>query len=81
MLLLSPKIVVTLGGVATKALLGSAKGITALRGQWFDWRGIKLLPMFHPSYLLREPSRKKGSPKDLTWDDVRALKAKIDELS
>ena len=81
MLLLSPKIVVTLGGVATKALLGSTKGITALRGQWFDWRGIKLLPMFHPSYLLREPSRKKGFPKDLTWDDVRALKAKIDELS
>ncbi|MBR2208464.1 MAG: uracil-DNA glycosylase [Synergistaceae bacterium] len=79
-LLLRPKIIVTLGNISTKWLLKTSRGITSLRGQWFDWRGIKLLPMFHPSYLLRDPSRKIGSPKDLTWQDVRALKAKIDEM-
>ena len=79
-LLLCPKIIVTLGNVPTKALLGLSQGITSLRGKWLDWRGIKILPMFHPSYLLRDPSREKGSPKYLTWLDVRALKAKMDEL-
>ena len=79
-LLLSPKIIVTLGNVPTKALLGLGQGITALRGKWFEWRGIKLFPMFHPSYLLREPSKARNSPKYLTWVDVRALKAKMDEL-
>ena len=80
MLLLRPKIVVTLGNVPTKWLLKTSQGITSLRGKWFDWRGIKLFPMFHPSYLLRDQSRTKDSPKYLTWNDVRALKARIDEL-
>ena len=80
LLLLHPDIVVTLGNVPTQWLLKTTQGITSLRGQWIDWRGIKLFPMFHPSYLLRNDSRAKGSPKDLTWHDVRALKAKIDSL-
>ena len=80
LLLLRPDIVVTLGNVPTQWLLKTTQGITSLRGQWIDWRGIKLFPMFHPSYLLRNDSRAKGSPKDLTWHDVRALKAKIDSL-
>ncbi len=80
LLLLHPDIVVTLGNVPTQFLLHTKQGITTLRGQWLDWRGIKLFPMFHPSYLLRNESRAKGSPKDLTWQDVKALKAKIDEL-
>ena len=79
-LLLRPKIIVTLGNIATKWLLKVDKGITALRGQWFDWRKIKVFPMFHPSYLLRDQSRKTGSPKYLTWQDIQALKAKIDEI-
>ena len=78
--LLHPDIVVTLGNISTQWLLKTTEGITKLRGQWIDWRGIKLFPMFHPSYLLRNDSRAKGSPKDLTWHDVRALKAKIDSL-
>ena len=79
-LLLKPKIIVTLGNVSTKWLLKTEQGITTLRGQWYEWRGIKLFPMFHPSYLLRDQSRTKDSPKYLTWVDVRALKAKIDEI-
>lgn len=78
--LLHPDIVVTLGNISTQWLLKTSQGITSLRGKWVDWRGIKLFPMFHPSYLLRNESRAQGSPKYLTWQDVRALKAKIDSL-
>ena len=81
LLLLHPDIVVTLGNVPTQFLLNTKQGITNLRGKWLTWRGIYLLPMFHPSYLLRNESRAKGSPKDLTWQDVKSLKAKIDELT
>ncbi len=80
LLLLRPKIVVAMGSISAQWLLKSKQGITKLRGQWLDWRGIKLFPMFHPSYLLRNASRAKGSPKDLTWQDIKALKLKIDEL-
>ena len=80
LLLLHPDIVVTLGNVPTQPLLNTKQGITTLRGKWINWRGIKLFPMFHPSYLLRNESKAPGSPKDLTWQDVRDLKAKIDEL-
>ena len=55
------------------------EGITALRGRWFGWRGIDVFPMFHPSFLLRDDSRKKGSPKDLTWQDVQVLKERLDQ--
>ena len=81
LLLLRPKIVVAMGNISAQWLLKSKQGITKLRGQWLDWRGIKLFPMFHPSYLLRNASRAKGSPKDLTWQDIKALKLKIDEIN
>ena len=80
LLLLHPEIVVTLGNVPTQFLLKTTQGITGLRGQWIDWRGIKMFPMFHPSYLLRNDSREVGSPKYLTWQDVKSLKEKIDTL-
>ena len=80
LLLLHPDIVVTLGNVPTQALLGTKQGISNLRGQWLEWRGIRLLPMYHPSYLLRNDSRAQGSPKYQTWQDVKALKAEIDKL-
>ncbi len=81
LLLLHPEIVVTLGNVPTQFLLNTKQGITNLRGKWLTWRGILLLPMFHPSYLLRNESRAEGSPKYLTWQDVKSLKAKIDEIT
>ena len=80
LLLLHPDIVVTLGNIPTQALLNTKQGITSLRGKWIDWRGIKLFPMFHPSYFLRNESKAVGSPRYLTWQDVKDLKAKIDEL-
>ena len=78
--LLRPKILITLGNTPTKWLLRTSEGITSLRGRWIPWRGILLFPMFHPSYLLRNESRRKGSPKDLTWQDMKALREKIEEL-
>lgn len=79
LLLLRPKILVCLGNTPTKWILKTTEGITALRGRWFEWRGIDVMPMFHPSYLLRNDSRKKGSPKDLTWQDVQALKERLEQ--
>jgi DNA polymerase len=50
------------------------------RGKFFDWQGIKIFPMFHPAYLLRNPSREVGSPKYLTWQDIQMVKKTLDEL-
>ena len=80
LLLLRPKVVVTMGNVPTQWLFKTQLGITKLRGKWFPWRGIELFPMFHPSYLLRNSSNEIGSPKYLTWQDVQALRKKIDSL-
>lgn len=78
--LIAPKMIICLGSTPTKWLLKTSEGITKLRGRWFKWRGIDLMPMFHPSYLLRNQSRKKGSPKDLTWNDIREIKRRWDLL-
>ena len=79
--LINPKIIVTLGNVPTQHLLETTQGITKLRGKWLDWMGeIKIFPMFHPSYLLRNESTFPGSPKDLTWKDIQTLKEAMDEL-
>jgi DNA polymerase len=78
---LKPKIIVALGNVPAQFLLKTTEGITALRGQFFRWReGIEIFPMFHPSYLLRNPSKEKGSPKYLTWQDIQRVKERLSEL-
>ncbi len=80
LLLIHPDIVVTLGNVPSKPLLNTTQGITSMRGDCKNWRGIKLFPMFHPSHLLHNQSNAVGSPKYLTWQDVKKLKAEIDKL-
>ena len=77
--LVDPKIMLLTGNVATQSLLDKT-GITKLRGQWFDWNGRHVMPIFHPSYLLRNPSRKPGGPKSLTWQDIQEIRRKFDEL-
>ena len=73
--LINPKIIVTLGNIPTQFLLETTKEITKLRGNWFDWLGeIKIFPMFHPSYLLRNESTAPSSPKAQTWKDIQTLK-------
>ncbi len=79
--LLKPKIILICGGVALNSLLPDKGGITKVRGQWFDGPyGSKMMPIFHPSYLLRNDSREKGSPKWLTWQDIKEVKRAYDEL-
>lgn len=78
--LIAPQVIVTLGSVATQFFLDSKLSITRARGQWTSWNNIRLLPMFHPAYLLRNPSRAPGGPKALTWQDIREVKRVLDEL-
>ena len=69
--LIKPKIIVLMGNTPCQALLGKS-GITKLRGQWTEFSGYTVLPMFHPAYLLRNPSAKKEA-----WEDLKLLKKKL----
>jgi DNA polymerase len=66
--LLSPRVIVTLGQPAQMALSGVNAGISKVRGNWQEWRGIRLMPTFHPAYILRNPSAKR-----LFWEDLQAV--------
>ncbi len=78
--IVSPKIILLTGKIAMKNLLGIKDGITKVRGQWIEKDGVFYMPIFHPAYLLRNPSKEKGSPKWLMWQDIQAVKTKLDEL-
>jgi uracil-DNA glycosylase family 4 len=71
--LIRPQIISTLGNVPTQYFLGTKDGITRTHGQWFDWHGIRVFPLYHPAYLLRNPSRERGGPKWQTWQDMQEL--------
>ncbi|MBD2597034.1 uracil-DNA glycosylase [Nostoc spongiaeforme FACHB-130] len=79
--LIDPKIILLTGATAVKGLTGEKQGITKIRGQWIEWEGRLCMPIFHPSYLLRNPSKEKGSPKWLMWQDIQAVRAKYDEIA
>lgn len=71
--LIKPTLIVALGKPAAHRLTGTAKPIGALRGRWAAYRGIPLMPVFHPAYLLRQPKLKREA-----WEDLKAIKAKLD---
>ena len=77
--LVDPRIMLLTGNVACQSILGKT-GITSLRGQWSQIQGRWVMPIFHPSYLLRNPSKEPGSPKAQMWDDIREVRKKFDEL-
>jgi DNA polymerase len=77
--LVDPIIMLLTGNVACQSVLGKT-GITRLRGQWSQLGERWIMPIFHPSYLLRNPSREPGAPKALMWDDIREVRRKYDEL-
>ena len=64
-----PKVICTLGAVATKALLGPYVSITKVRGELREYQGTLLVPTFHPAYLLRNPPAKK-----FAWEDLKKVK-------
>jgi len=76
--LIDPPIVLLTGAVALQSVLDERRGITKVRGEWFDWQGRKVMPIFHPAYLLRNPSSEPGSPKRLMWDDIRTVRSAVD---
>ncbi|NCJ08520.1 uracil-DNA glycosylase [Synechococcales cyanobacterium C] len=78
--LVNPKIILLTGATAVKGLTGDKRGITKIRGQWITWQNHLCMPILHPAYLLRNPSRKPGSPKWLMWQDIQLVKAKLNEL-
>jgi uracil-DNA glycosylase family 4 len=65
--IINPKIIVTLGRIAFKYLLNNETPITKARGNLYDFMGIKVIPTFHPSFLLRNPSKKKEALIDLKF--------------
>ncbi|MGA0241652.1 MAG: uracil-DNA glycosylase [Candidatus Marinamargulisbacteria bacterium] len=81
--LIKPKIIGLLGTAAATAVLGDIQPISKIRGQWItvpvDYMSddLYIMPMFHPSYLLRSPSKEKGAPKWLTWTDMKEVKAAL----
>ena len=82
--IIQPKIILLCGNVAVQSILGNVGGITRIRGKWFDGdekvHGAKLMPIFHPSYLLRNDSRVKGSPKWLMWQDIQEISREYKKL-
>lgn len=79
--ILKPRIILLCGKVALSSMLNTSVGITRVRGQWFDGPfDSKMMPIFHPSYLLRNDSHEKGSPKWLMWQDIQEIKRVYDSL-
>ena len=65
-----PRVVVALGGFAIRTLLRTDEAVSRLRGRVFDYRGAKLIPTFHPAFLLRSPERKRD-----VWEDMKRVRA------
>ena len=68
--------IVVLGNTATKNLLDTREGITKLRGTFQVYQGIKVMPTFHPAYLLRDSTKKRE-----TWDDMKKVRDYLDSTA
>lgn len=69
---IQPKVMVALGATAVRSLLDVQIGITKMRGNWYTFHDVPIMPTFHPAYLLRNPPAKKE-----VWDDMKAVLAKL----
>lgn len=79
--ILQPKIILLCGRIALTSMVDTTLGITKVRGRWFNGPyGSIMMPIFHPSYLLRNASKEKGSPKWLMWQDIQEVKKAYDLL-
>ncbi|MRT92512.1 uracil-DNA glycosylase [Ancylomarina sp. 16SWW S1-10-2] len=73
--LVNPKIIILLGATALKELIDPNARITQIRGQWIDWKDRLVMPTYHPSALLRNPTLKRP-----VWEDFKNVVAKYREL-
>lgn len=74
-MLVKPKIIVLLGSVALKNILGAGYGITSARGKWVEKNGIMYIPTWHPAALLRDETKKIDF-----WKDLKEAKLRLDEI-
>ncbi|MBL7068768.1 MAG: uracil-DNA glycosylase [Candidatus Omnitrophica bacterium] len=70
--LINPKVICVLGRIAAQALLKTQEPISKLRGRFFSYKGIKVMPTFHPAYLLRNPQDKR-----LVWQDMKKIMSEL----
>ena len=75
MLAIKPKVIISLGNTPTKALLNTKKAISQIRGEFYDYNGIKLMPTFNPAYLLRDASKKRE-----VWEDMKKVRDFLKDL-
>ena len=68
--IIGPRIICAMGNFAVRTLLRRKEGVTKLRGRWFEYEGIPLMPTFHPAYVLRNP----GFTRPLVWEDLQEIK-------
>lgn len=73
--LIRPHVIVALGSPAFQCILRTKETITRARGEWRDWNGIKVMPTFHPAYLLRSPDKKREA-----WDDMKKVRDYLNSL-
>jgi DNA polymerase len=73
---IKPDVIVALGSPAFQCLLRTRDTITRARGVWREWNGIKVMPTFHPAYLLRSPDKKRE-----TWEDMKKVRDYLAGLS
>ena len=69
-----PRVVISFGNTPTRALLHTKKPISQLRGEFHDYRGLRLMPTFNPAYLLRDPTKKRE-----VWEDMKKVRAHLGE--
>lgn len=72
---IKPAVIVVMGNTALRNLLEVREGITRVRGKFQDFRGIKVMPTFHPAYLLRDPSKKRE-----TWEDLKMVRDYLESV-
>ena len=70
--MIQPKVIVTLGKFGLQSLLEKSYSITAVRGNWLEYEGIKVMPTYHPAYLLRTPAAKKD-----VWNDMKKVMVEL----
>lgn len=79
---IKPKFILLAGATAVNSVLKIKDPISRIRGKWLDYEnGAKVMPVFHPSYLLRNDSREVGSPKWHMWQDIKEVRRALDSLN
>lgn len=74
--LVKPRVILLLGATAVSAVLGPEHRITKCHGQWFERKGVSIIATYHPSALLRDPSKKRDA-----WEDLKRVRERLRELS